>query len=129
MIHVRSKLTSQGQVSVPAAVRRQLGLGPGAILEWVEEDGRIIVRRAVHHDSAAVHGALFPEGAPERRSLAELKQGVAVAMRRKHARGDKVVLSAKPSSWDDFFDAKPEGAQGFVGNRKDRPPQKRKSFR
>ena len=58
MIHVRSKLTSQGQVSVPAAVRRQLGLGPGAILEWVEEDGRIIVRRAVHHDSAAVHGAL-----------------------------------------------------------------------
>ena len=43
--------------------------------------------------------------------------------------GDKVVLSAKPSSWDDFFDAKPEGAQGFLGNRKDRPPQKRRLFR
>jgi AbrB family looped-hinge helix DNA binding protein len=86
MIHVRSKLTSQGQVSVPAAVRCQLGLGPGAILEWVEEDGRIIVRRAVHHDSAAVHAALFPEGAPTRKALAELRQGVAVAMRRRHPR-------------------------------------------
>lgn len=43
--------------------------------------------------------------------------------------GDKVVLSAKPSSWDDFFDAKPEDVQGFLGNRKDRPPQKRRLFR
>ena len=42
--------------------------------------------------------------------------------------GDKVVLSAKPSSWEDFFDAKPEGAQGFLGKRKDRPPQKRRLF-
>ena len=43
--------------------------------------------------------------------------------------GDKVVLSAKPSSWDDFFDAKPEGADGFLGRRNDRPPQKRRLFR
>ena len=43
--------------------------------------------------------------------------------------GDKVVLSAKPSSWDDFFDAKPEGSRGFLGNRKDRLPQKRRLFR
>ncbi len=43
--------------------------------------------------------------------------------------GDKVVLSARPSSWDDFFDAKPEGAQGFLSKRKDRPPQKRRLFR
>ena len=43
--------------------------------------------------------------------------------------GDKVVLSAKPLSWDDFFDAKLQGAQGFPGHRNDRPPQKRKLFR
>jgi len=86
MNQVRSKLTSRGQVSVPAFVRRQLELRPGGTLEWVEEDGRIVVRRAVHHDSAAVHAALFPEGAPTRKALAELKQGVAVAMRRKQAR-------------------------------------------
>ena len=87
MIQAQSKLTSQGQVSVPAAVRRQLGLGPGATLEWVESDGQIVVRRAAAHDSAAVHGALFPEGAPERKSLDELKQGVILAMRQRRARG------------------------------------------
>ena len=43
--------------------------------------------------------------------------------------GDKVVLSAKPSSWDDFFDAKPAGTRGFLVRRKDRPPQKRRLFR
>ncbi len=43
--------------------------------------------------------------------------------------GDKVVLSAKPSSWDDFFDAKPQGVQGGLGRRNDRPPQKRRLFR
>lgn len=42
--------------------------------------------------------------------------------------GDKVVLSAKPSSWDDFFEAKPEGAAGFLRRRLDRPPQKRRLF-
>ena len=43
--------------------------------------------------------------------------------------GDKVVLSAKPSSWDDFFEAKPQGANGFLGRRNDRPPQKRRLFK
>jgi antitoxin VapB len=42
--------------------------------------------------------------------------------------GDKVVLSAKPSSWDDFFDAKPQGAGGYLGRRNHRPPQKRRLF-
>ena len=42
--------------------------------------------------------------------------------------GDKVVLSAKPSSWDDFFDAKLEGVAGFLRRRLDRSPQKRRLF-
>lgn len=86
MIHTHSKITSQGQVSVPAAVRRRLGLGPGATLEWIEEAGRIVVRRAVLHQSTQIHEALFPEGTPARRSLQELRAGVALAVRRKYAR-------------------------------------------
>jgi antitoxin VapB len=43
--------------------------------------------------------------------------------------GDKVVLSPKPASWDDFFDAKPNGAAGFLRRRHDRPPQKRRWFK
>ena len=86
MIQSQSKLTSQGQVSVPAAVRRRLGLAAGAMLEWVEEGGHIVVRRAAQHDSATVHAVLFPEGAPAKKSLAELKAGVARAIRARHAR-------------------------------------------
>lgn len=41
----QSKLTAQGQISVPAAVRRKLGVGPGSTLEWQEEGDKIIVRR------------------------------------------------------------------------------------
>ena len=43
--------------------------------------------------------------------------------------GDKVVLSAKPPSWDDFFAAKRESAEGFLQRRHDRPPQKRRLFK
>lgn len=82
-----SKLTSQGQVSVPAAVRRRLGLRPGSVLVWREEAGRMVVERATRHSSAQVHEALFPEGAATpAKTLAELKAGLAEAMRRRHAR-------------------------------------------
>ena len=59
-IHALTKLTSQRQVSVPASVRRTLGLTLGAALEWVEERGRIVVKRATRHDFQAVREALFP---------------------------------------------------------------------
>lgn len=87
MIHTHTKVTSQGQVSVPASVRRALGLTPGSTLEWVEEDGRIVVKRATRHDSQAVHAALFPEGSatPLPKSLDELKQGIRQRMKRRHA--------------------------------------------
>jgi AbrB family looped-hinge helix DNA binding protein len=42
----RSKVTAQGQISVPLGVRQKLGVSPGSILEWDEEGGNIIVRRA-----------------------------------------------------------------------------------
>ena len=90
MIRAHSKLTSQGQVSVPASVRRVLGIAPGAVLEWVEEEGRIIVKRAGRHSSREVHGALFPDTEPATgpaKSLDDLKQGIRAHMQRRHARG------------------------------------------
>jgi AbrB family looped-hinge helix DNA binding protein len=82
----QSRVTAQGQVSVPAEVRRKLGLAPGAILEWDEEGDLIVVRRAHRHTSSEIHAVLFPEGPPEPRSLVELKEGVREHMRRRHAR-------------------------------------------
>jgi antitoxin PrlF len=81
-----SKLTAQGQISVPAKVRRKLGVGPGSILEWDEEGERIVVRRAGRYTSEDVHRALFPLRPPKPRTLEEMKQGVRRYVRRRHAR-------------------------------------------
>jgi antitoxin PrlF len=80
-----SKLTAQGQISVPAEVRRRLGVGPGSILEWEQQGDRIVVQRAGSYSSEEIHQALFPE-APERRTLADLEEGIRRHVRSRHAR-------------------------------------------
>jgi AbrB family looped-hinge helix DNA binding protein len=80
-----SKLTAQGQVSVPAAVRRRLGVGPGGVLEWDDAGGAIVVRRAGRYSSEDLHRALFPKGAPKRKTLAQLKEGIRRYVRKRHA--------------------------------------------
>lgn len=40
-------LSEKGQVTIPKPIRDDLGLAPGAILDFIEEDGRIIVRKIV----------------------------------------------------------------------------------
>ncbi|MEO7742485.1 MAG: AbrB/MazE/SpoVT family DNA-binding domain-containing protein [Usitatibacter sp.] len=82
-----SKLTSQGQVSVPAEVRRRLGLAPGSVIEWTEEDGRIVIRAAGQHSSEDIHKALFPEGPPQAVDAADLNRAIAKTIRERHARG------------------------------------------
>jgi AbrB family looped-hinge helix DNA binding protein len=43
----QSRLTTQGQISVPAEVRRKLGVAPGGAISWEQlETGEIVVRRA-----------------------------------------------------------------------------------
>jgi AbrB family looped-hinge helix DNA binding protein len=80
-----SKLTAQGRISVPAEVRRKLGIGPGSILEWDEQGEGIVVRRAGRYISEDIHQALFPK-APPPRTLEELKEGVRQSMKTRHAR-------------------------------------------
>jgi AbrB family looped-hinge helix DNA binding protein len=81
----RSKLTSQGQISVPAEVRHKLGLGPGSVLQWDEEAGKVVVRKAGRFSSADVHAALFGKP-PKRRSLKALKGSIKKHLKGKHAR-------------------------------------------
>jgi len=81
-----SKLTAQGQVSVPAAIRRRLGIGPGAVLEWDEDGGIVVVRRAGRYSSEDVHRALFPKRAPKTKTLEQLKDGIRRHARKRHAR-------------------------------------------
>ncbi|MES2992574.1 MAG: AbrB/MazE/SpoVT family DNA-binding domain-containing protein [Pseudomonadota bacterium] len=88
MQKVQTKLTSQGQVSVPAAVRSHLHLTPGSTLVWSLEGDRIVVERAKRHTTAEVHASLFTEAQPETpKTLEELKQGIRQRMRQRHAGG------------------------------------------
>lgn len=84
MAIAQSKLTTQGQISVPAHIRRRLGVGPGSVLEWDEADGNIVVRRSSRYSSEEIHRALFPN-APKARVLTELKEGIRREMKRRHA--------------------------------------------
>jgi len=85
MTIARSKITAQGQISVPSEVRRKLGVGPGSILEWDEEKGHIIVRRAGRYTSEEIHRMLFPEGTPKGPPV-DVKEAILAHMRKKHAR-------------------------------------------
>lgn len=84
MVIACSKVTAQGQVSVPAKVRQRLGVGPGSVLEWDEDGDRVIVRKAGRYSSEDIHRALFSKP-PRRRSLEEIKAGVRKALKARHA--------------------------------------------
>ncbi len=79
-----SKITAQGQVSVPAKVRQHLGVEPGSVLEWDEDGGQIVVRRVVQYSSEDIHRALFSK-TPKARSLEEMKLGIRDHVRKRHA--------------------------------------------
>ena len=81
----QTRITAQGQTSVPLEVRRKLGIGPGSVLEWSEEGGAVVVRRAGRYSSEEIHRRLFPDGA-RRRTLSELKKGISAEIKRRHAR-------------------------------------------
>ena len=85
MTIAQSKLTAQGQISVPMDVRRKLGVGPGSVLEWEEDGDRMIVRRRGRFSSEDIHRQLF--GAkPHRKSINEFKAGIQRYIRKRYAR-------------------------------------------
>jgi len=83
---ISSKLTAQGQISVPAEIRRKLGIGPGSVIEWEEQGGEVVVKRAALYTLEDLHKKTFPEGPPARQSLKDLKEGIKKYVREKHAR-------------------------------------------
>jgi AbrB family looped-hinge helix DNA binding protein len=85
MALAHSKLTAQGQISVPAKVREKLGLRPGSVLEWDEDRGQIVVRRAGRYTSEDIHKVMFPKP-PKPKTLEELKEGIAKYVKERYAR-------------------------------------------
>ena len=68
MALAHSKVTAQGQISVPAEV------------------DKIVVRRSARFTSLDIHRALFPEQPPKRRTIEEMKEGIRRNVRERHAR-------------------------------------------
>jgi len=79
------KVTAQGQISVPAGVRRKLGIAPGSVLEWREEGGKVVVSRSARFTSEDIHRAVF-RGPAKLHALDELDQGIRRHVRKRHAR-------------------------------------------
>ena len=86
MAIAKSKLTAQGQISVPAEIRQRLGVGPGSVLEWDEQDDQVVVRRAGRYSSEEVHSVLFPAGQLGLPSPGDTKEAIRKYIRKKHAR-------------------------------------------
>ncbi len=45
-----------------------------------------------------------------------------------HREGERVILSPKPESWDDFFNATERPSADFMADRVDLEPEKRELF-
>jgi len=86
MAIARSKITSQGQISVPASVRNKLGVGPGSTLEWDEEDSKIVVRRAGGYSFVDIHNAIFGGKRPKKASLRQLRESIGRSVRERYVR-------------------------------------------
>lgn len=86
----QSKITFQGRVSVPTAVRNFLQLAPGSVLVWRQDGDRVVVERATRHSTAEGHQALFVAATPEdqpAKTLDQLKLGIRQRMQRREQGG------------------------------------------
>ena len=90
----RAKITAQGQISLPAEVRKRLGVEPGNFVEFDEEGNRVVIRRAGRYTFEDIRRMLFPKRPPKPRTLEELTEGIAQYMRETH--GHLVKRSPKP---------------------------------
>jgi AbrB family looped-hinge helix DNA binding protein len=45
-VEASAKLSSKSQVVIPKAVRERIGVGPGDLVVFEEQDGEVVVRRA-----------------------------------------------------------------------------------
>ena len=84
MTIAHSKVTAQGQISVPAEVRKKLGVGPGSVLEWAEENDQVVVRRAGRYSSEEIHAVLLPEGGPKTKPV-EVREAIRKYVRKRRA--------------------------------------------
>ena len=85
MAIARSRITAQGQVSIPVAVMRRFGLAPGDFIDWDGFNGQLLVRKAGKSSLGDVATALGLQEGVLHKTGPELLEGVKERMRRRHA--------------------------------------------
>lgn len=55
---MKATLAERGQITIPKPLRDKLGLLPGAILEFDEDDGRLVARKLAQDPVSALIGCL-----------------------------------------------------------------------
>jgi AbrB family looped-hinge helix DNA binding protein len=81
------RISSKGQITVPLAVREQLGLLPGTDVEFVVRDAEVVLRKggAGSHPVDRIYGVL-ELGRPVDRILEELRGPARAPSRHRRAR-------------------------------------------
>jgi antitoxin PrlF len=51
---MRSIVADRGQVTIPKALREKLGIKPRSVLEFTEENGRLVAVRVDDHDPVEI---------------------------------------------------------------------------
>jgi antitoxin PrlF len=61
---MKAIVSEKGQVTIPKQIRDRLGIAPGQELDFTDEDGRLVARKAQERDPvSAVYGILtLPAG-------------------------------------------------------------------
>lgn len=88
MTLAQSRITTQGQVSIPVSVMRLFGFTPGEVIEWKYLNGHLVVQKAGNYTLNDVQMALkIPSGT--HKTDEEIKEGIKARMREKYARRSK----------------------------------------
>jgi len=48
---MKAKVAERGQVTIPKALRERLGIVPGTVLDFIEEQGRLIAKKTEAADA------------------------------------------------------------------------------
>ena len=86
MAIARSRITSQGRISLPAEIRRKLGVSPGSSLQWYEDGGRICVRGAGKYSFDDIHRALFGNKKPKAITVEQMDEAIETYIRENHSK-------------------------------------------
>jgi AbrB family looped-hinge helix DNA binding protein len=70
---MKSRVSEKGQVTIPKALRERLGIRPGEVLDFQDEDGRLVAIKALAEDPLEAVYGILGTGEPTDRFLEEIR--------------------------------------------------------